>query len=190
MAKQAQTPKELFSLFAKLKGEEQSEFLCLIGGYVTGEAMFEMAECLNDRNKERFLLFFEKQVWDLTYGQVLKRAVVLAKEHPELAERELAMRVHDETMLAFDRHYKEIGELERTRIKEKRDRKPDPEIVERNVRICELRKADPKTWSRKKLARKFEVTERMIGKILAEESNWRQLKGVQGLTGRTAQNRN
>lgn len=61
MEKQALTPKDLFALFAKMKGDDQRQFLRQIGGYVTSEALYEMTGCMTDREKEGFLEYFDKR---------------------------------------------------------------------------------------------------------------------------------
>jgi hypothetical protein len=57
----------------------------------------------------------------------------------------------------------------------KRNRRSDPEIVKRNVEICNLRQENPTLWSQGKLGRKFGINPRTVRKILAEEKKWRDL---------------
>ncbi len=63
--------------------------------------------------------------------------------------------------------------------KSKRNRKSSPEIVRRNVEICDLRK-DRKRWSLGRLAKKFEVTTRNITLIIKAEDKWRSLASELG----------
>ena len=58
----------------------------------------------------------------------------------------------------------------------------DPETVKRNVEICNLRNEDKKKWSQGRLAKKFNVTDRYIRKVLEEESKWRQILAKQERT--------
>jgi len=55
--------------------------------------------------------------------------------------------------------------------KRKRDRKSDPETIRRNVEICD---AFHKEGNKKKLARRFGVTDRYIRQVIKEESHWRE----------------
>jgi hypothetical protein len=57
----------------------------------------------------------------------------------------------------------------------RRNRKSDPEIVRRNVHICDLRKQDTKKWSLGRLAKDFDLAKSAIQKILREEPKWRRL---------------
>ena len=57
----------------------------------------------------------------------------------------------------------------------KRNRKSDPEIVRRNVEICDRRKQDRKKWSISRLARIYDLSHRNINLILKDEQKWRRL---------------
>jgi hypothetical protein len=77
--------------------------------------------------------------------------------------------------IAIQNHYiPQLQEILKDQ-KQKRDRKHDPEIVRRNVEICDRRKEDPKAWSLKKLAAKYKISIRNITLILLDEAKWRQL---------------
>ena len=73
-----------------------------------------------------------------------------------------------------------MTELIESQLKERRDRKPDPETINRNVAICDLRKQDPVTWSQGRLAKHYDVTPRYIRKVLEEEDRWRLLASQLG----------
>ena len=108
---------------------------------------------------------------------------VLLKEARRLARGELS-NVSDEE---FDKTFGEqigasiysliraIYKRAEERFRKKRDRKSDPETIRRNVEICELRKQDRKRWSLARLAKRFEVTDRYIRKVIQEEAKWRSL---------------
>jgi hypothetical protein len=56
-----------------------------------------------------------------------------------------------------------------------RNRRSSPEIIRRNVEICDRRKQDRKHWSLVRLARTYKVSKRTITKVLKEEDKWRRL---------------
>ena len=74
-----------------------------------------------------------------------------------------------------------ISKAEAAKLKAERDRKSDPDTIQRNVEICDLRKQDPKKWSHRMIGRKYALTPQAVAKILKEESKWRQL-GAQAPT--------
>jgi len=57
----------------------------------------------------------------------------------------------------------------------RRNRKSDPEIINRNVEICQLRQHDPKLYSLTKLAKRFDLPRSSISRILKEKEKWHQL---------------
>jgi hypothetical protein len=72
----------------------------------------------------------------------------------------------------------EQTEAENKHLKEqaaKRNRKSSPEIIARNVEICDRRKQDKKHWSIGRLARAYKVSHRAITLVLQEENKWRRL---------------
>lgn len=99
----------------------------------------------------------------------------MAREQPQIADEEFDKLLNErvgERMALYDQ---KISELERAKLKKKRDRKSDPEIVRRNVEICDRRKQDRKKWSIGKLAKTYKLSHRGITLVLRDEPKWRRL---------------
>jgi hypothetical protein len=55
-----------------------------------------------------------------------------------------------------------------------RNRKSAPETIRRNVEICNLRDKDPRTWSLRRLARKYHIKWQSIQRIVKNCQHWRE----------------
>jgi hypothetical protein len=119
-------------------------------------------------------MVFEDLLWRL-FPIMLREAIKVAREYPEATDAELERRLSEHCRAMQTEYDRQIGELARAELKEKRDRKSDPETVKRNLEICVLRKKDKRKWSIAKLARQYQLTPRAITKILSAEAKWHWL---------------
>lgn len=169
------TPKAVYDLFTQLENDDARAFLRLVADSISAEAIYDMAHCLTEPELYQFSKLFGDELWKSVYPQILKSAIRLARENQTATNEELERMVDAEVRDAIEEHTKSIAELERARVKEKRDRHSDVETVKRNVEICDLRNADKKLWSLRRLAKQFKVTPQYIAKILKSETEWRRL---------------
>jgi hypothetical protein len=117
---------------------------------------------------------------ETAYPLLLQTACRVARAQPNLTGSDFEIAVNQAVKGVMDEYDRIIGEREAAKLKEQRDRKSDPEIIRRNVEICDLRKQDPKKWTLGRLAKKYDVTSRAIRKTLKEEAKWRRLKAEMG----------
>jgi hypothetical protein len=69
----------------------------------------------------------------------------------------------------------ELIEMGKAIGRHQRNRKSAEATIRRNIEICDLRKKDPKTWSFRRLARKYEIRWQSVQRIVAAEPKWRDL---------------
>jgi hypothetical protein len=142
----------------------------------TAEVPFVVCNELPLTEQGRFAeMMFEELLWRV-FPLLQRTARELIREDPSLSDEQFDKELHERVKQHMDVYNREISELERAKLKEARDRKPDPETVRRNVEICNLRKQDPAKWSLGQLAKKYEMTKQSIKKIIEEESKWRRLE--------------
>jgi hypothetical protein len=111
--------------------------------------------------------FLRKACSDLTGDEFYK---LIATLRP--AEQEHFWKLVDKLLEPW--LIKAIG-LAIRQFKKERDRKSDPEIIKRNVKICDLRKESRKVWTLGRLAKDHEMTRQSIQAILKAEKKWRRL---------------
>jgi hypothetical protein len=169
------TPKVLHDLYVALSNERQREFLEMVARTSTAEVPFLMAGQMDAQEMKRFSDMVEESLARQFFPGLLHEARKLARDKPQLSDEDFEKLLNDRMVSAHARLTRDISELEAASLKEHRDRKPEPSVVKRNVEICDLRKADKKTWSQGRLAKKFDITPRRIRSILAEEEKWRRL---------------
>jgi hypothetical protein len=168
------TPRALADLYALMSAEDQRAFLRLLGGMSTGEAPFLIASQLPPTEAERFADRVHETLGGLLFPLIFEEARRLARERPEATDAEFDRELLERASRAVEVSHEKITELALARFKEQRDRKPDPEIVRRNVEVCDRRKQDPSHWSLSRLAKAYDLTPRMITKILEAEPEWRR----------------
>lgn len=169
------TPSQLLDLYQLLTKEHQYQFLAMLGRCSIGEVPFVVASSLEPLELKRFADFvFEEMTWHF-FPILEQEARRIARESPDISDEDFDRILH-ERVKASQKHYdRELSSLHEARLKEGRDRKSDPRTIARNVEICDLRSADAKQWSLKKLANKHGLSVRAITKILNEEPKWRRL---------------
>jgi hypothetical protein len=168
------TPKELLDVYELLSEENQRAFLRLLGGRLSGEALFAMLGCLHRSEYGVFIDSFHGLLAETLYPVYIREARRVAKESSNLSDEEFDRQVTARVQQATDQFKAEIGSEERDKLKAERNRQSNPETVRRNVEICDLRLQDPKRWTHGRLARKYGKTSQLIRKILKEETEWRR----------------
>ena len=152
---------------------QKVEFLRLFGEQATSVLARVLLENLPllEKNKllESVLLPHAEQIIPL----IVRAAIQAVKKNPSLNIAEIQALIQryktDETV------HETIADIEAAKLAKKRNRKPDPKILRRNIQICNLRNKDPKKWTQGKLRKKFGLnTTDHVKKILKQETKWRQ----------------
>lgn len=169
------TPQAIFDLYVLLSNNDKVAFQNLLARISTAESIFLLAKELPITELGRFSdMMFQEITWHL-FPILEREARRLAREKPELSEEEFDKEFHERIKQSTELYNREVAELEGAKLKEQRDRKSDPEIVHRNVEICDHRRQDRKRWSIGKLAKTYDLSHRAITLILRDEEKWRRL---------------
>lgn len=174
------SPQAVFDLYALLPDEGKQEFLRLVGRISTAEAPFVVTRELDLTEQGRYAEMVFKEILWRFFPFLEQEARRLAREKPQLSDEEFEKEHHERMKQYAELRDREIGELERAKLKKQRDRKSDPGNVKRNLEICNRRRQDRKKWSLGKLAKTYRLTPRAITKIISEEEKWRRLAAQPG----------
>ncbi len=168
-------PKSVFDSYCLLSNDDKRAFIEMLARVSTAEVPFLIAREMPPPEVERFSdMVFKEITWQL-FPLLQREARVLAREKPQMSDEDFDREFHDRIKASMENYNKEIAALERAKMKERRDRKSDPETVRRNVEICDRRKQNRKTWSIGKLAHVYKLSHRAITLILRDELKWRRL---------------
>lgn len=168
------TPAVLYGLYADMSDDDQNAFLKLLGADATAEAPFVMASALGLIEAGRFTELIGQEIMARLLPLLVQSAREAARGNPGLPDDEFDRLLREQVGRTLAEYDAKISELEGAKLKQQRDRKNDPEMVRRNVEICERRK-DRKQWSLKKLARHYHTSVRNITLIVKDEAKWRRL---------------
>ena len=167
------TPRAIFDLYTSLSDEDKVAFLRLLGRTMSVQGFAVVFDSMPILLQLEWAARFQRQfIADVLPGLLLD-AIRAGREYPQAEEPELA-KLAQQKSAEFHEHIRALVEA---RVKQARDRKSDPEIVRRNVEICDLRKQDRQKWSLGMLGKKYDLTKQAIKKILEEEDKWRRLAG-------------
>ena len=169
------TPKALFDLYSLLSNESKFIFHKLVASEASMHIPLFIAANLCESEKECFGQFFFKKNVELLMPFLISKAVEVVRSNQEKNNDELARLLVNSVRDFGERFVGEAVAQATKTLKTKRDRKSDPDIIRRNVNICDLRKQDRKKWSLLKLAKHFKKDKRTITGILEEESKWRKM---------------
>jgi hypothetical protein len=170
------TPRAVADLFNMLSPEDQVKALSQMA--VTAEHVWRVMDQLPELEKKAFSdRVFNDMAW-MVFPFVIDCAIKVFRQYPNLSDEDLHNRINGlakQTLSAFE---EERDKLATAQEKARRDRKPDPATIRRNLEICDLRRRDPKTWSLKKLARKYELSRERVHQILKDEPEWLRLQAT------------
>lgn len=170
------TPQQLRDLYSMLTPEKQREFLLLLGRVSAWEDPFLIVHELPPAESEKFSNEIFRTMFAHLYPLMLQEARKFARDNTGMSDEEFDKHFRPHVNAMLENYVHQIRELEATKIKAQRDRKSDPEIIKRNVEICDLRKQDAKKWTQGRLAKHFGLSSAgSIRSILAEEEKWRRL---------------
>jgi hypothetical protein len=169
------SPTAVFDLYVLLPEEQKKAFIKLLASVSTAEVPFVICNELSLPEKGRFAeMMFEELLWRV-FPLLQQTARNLIREKPDLSDEQFDKELHERVKARMEEYEESISELERAKLKERRDRKSDPATVRRNVEICDLRRRDQAKWSLGRLGKKYGMTKQSVKKILAEETKWRRL---------------
>jgi hypothetical protein len=174
---QPATTGAVFDLYLLLSEDGRREFLRRLANISDAPVLFQFFRDMTVPERVRFSEMVSGTLARDLLPLLVKQAVEIARADPHISDEEFARRIEADSMRTLDRNNASLLAIDRAQVKEKRDRKSDPETIRRNVEICDLRKQDPKKWSYRRLARQFKITPQAIGLILKGETKWRRLAG-------------
>lgn len=169
------TPQVLIDLFDILLSEDKKKFFVLLGRRSIAETVFVILNELSNTEQWRFTELIHKVLTAKIYPFLLQKARRFARDNPQLSDEEFDRLFREDMAKSSEYYERELRNLVRAQLKEERDRPSDPEIIKRNVQICDLRKKDSKKWSLGKLAQHFKRDKKTISDILKDEIKWRRL---------------
>ena len=167
------TPKAIFDLFILLSHESQTTFLKLLAGSSLAEVPLIIAANLSEVERRRFGQIEFTHAVDMMMPFLLTKAVELARDHPKVSDQRLLELLSERVKTFAEDFARQASEMERRKLKDKRDRKSDPATIRRNVEICDRRKRDRKKWSLGMLAKHFKISIRAVTLVISAEIEWR-----------------
>lgn len=174
------TPQEVFDKYLLLSPSEMGEFLRMVGSVSSADAAWVLVSSFGPIERDRFTTAVFNEMFSQFFPVVFRTAREVAKENRDISDDEFDAELYKRVAQLQAEYDQAIGEREATKLKAKRDRKPDPETIRRNVEICDLRKTDKRHWSQGRLAKKYHITTRAIRSILKDETKWRKLAARMG----------
>jgi hypothetical protein len=169
------TPQSIVDRFLRLPANDRVEFAKLLGKEMPAELANVMFGAMETIEFNRLVSMLVDDMWRSILPSMVNAAIRIAREAPDLDGPPLeaaVFRFHQHEMEMMRR---DLVAAEAAEFKHKRNRKSSPDTVRRNIEICDLRKDNPKHWSHGRLAKKFDVTDRMIRSVLKQEQKWRRL---------------
>lgn len=176
------SPREVIDKYLDLTVEDQKEVIRALGGMLRAEAIYGMMLEMNIAERLRLQDLLFEDLAGAYFLTLIQQARQIAKEMQGLPDEEFAQTVLERFSKSQEEIRQSIRETEATKLKAARDRKPDLEIAKRNIEICDLRRQDKRHWSQGRLAKKYDLDQRTIRKILKEELTWRRIVAGTGPT--------
>lgn len=167
--------KAVFDLYVLLSDDDKCAFVRLLGQHSTAEAAVLHMTNLSRQQHARFSELMFPYFVETAYPLLLQSACRVARDQPNLTGTDFAIAVDRSVKEVMHEYDRIIGEREAAKLKEQRDRKSDPEIIRRNVQICNRRKGDAKKWTQGRLSREYQLDKKTIRDILRDELKWRQM---------------
>jgi hypothetical protein len=174
MAVESFSARTLIDLFSLLSKEERENFLKLLGQRLLGEEPLLITSEMPLQEKEKYLKLYLSPMMGVMFPILAKTAGDMARVMPMASNDDLGKAINKTVMDTFNEYGSTIAKVELDKAKIERDRKSDPEIIKRNVHICDLRISNPGKWTQGKLSKHFKISPQGIRKILSEEAEWRQ----------------
>lgn len=169
------TPEVLYDLYLALSNDDQLSFLRLVADASTAEVPFLMSGQLSIPEQARFAEMLTEGVLKQGFPLMLQHALHVAETMPGASRDQQLATLHDLVKQNQEHYDRTIGEREQAKFKAQRERKSDPEIVRRNVEICDLRKQDTTKWTLGRLANRYKISRQNVGLVLNDEARWRRL---------------
>jgi hypothetical protein len=170
------SPRAVAELFNLLSPEDQVK--ALIQMTVTAEHVWRVVDQLPPLEQYAFSeLLFNKITW-MVFPIIIDSAIRVFRQSPDASDEELHTRINEQAKQTLSEFEEARDKLATAKEKQRRDRKPDPTTIRRNLEICDLRRRDPQKWSLKKLARKYKVSRERVHQILKDESEWLRLQST------------
>jgi hypothetical protein len=169
------TPKVLCDLYSRYSKGEKDEFLKRLARISSGREIVFMVNELPKSQQWEFSSRIYTTIVNLALPLCVSRAAQLVQENPDLTHEALKEKLALSVTAFVEDAAKDMSELRLEQFKKKRERKSDPETVQQNIEICDLRKKDKRRWSLGALAKKFGMARQSVSNVLKEEEKWRRL---------------
>ena len=170
------TARFLVDQFTHLDAEQRREFLVLFSGTIAANEAHLIFTGLDPPEKMRFAELTTQPIAVKFFHILLQEAIRIARERAPIRDDDFDRLLHEQVRELLEGQSKDMEELERAELKEKRERKSDVKTIRRNVEICDLRR---KNWSLKKLAGRFGMKYQTVQIIVKDEAKWRKLAAGQ-----------
>lgn len=171
------TPQSVFELFKSLDNDAQRAFVRLLSHFISVEGFFDMLAQLDPLEQKKFTDMVSDELLAHLLPYFARTAIDLVKQSPDANVDELVPLLIAREAERQKLHDEELSKLAEAKLKGQRDRKSDPGVIRRNVEICDLKRANAKLWSHRRLGKKYELSPQAISLILKEEAKWRQMAG-------------
>lgn len=168
------TPQKLFDYYWRLTYEQKIEFIKLLAKISTPDVVLILADGLSKPEKFEFAGQYTQHIIDGLMPVVIEQAWNILKQKPKIEKDKFVEDAKVKVKEWVEEISREVAEVEREKLKEKRDRQSDSENVVRYVEIINFAQSNPKI-KQNALAKKFDLSPSMIRKILKEETKWRTL---------------
>lgn len=174
------TPKVLYDLYASLAADQQNEFLKILAQNSTPKLPLVLMSYLPKAQHielvQRVFGHLVEKLWPIMAKQILE----VLRAHPDVKGEDLTQKAVESFKNWGELATKVIAQNETEKIKRKRDRKSDPEVVKRNAKICEQRRSNPRKWTLGQLMLEYGFSKSTIQSILRKEAKWKELMNGYG----------
>lgn len=161
--------------FRQLTTEQRIAFVRLIANESDCALLGEFWNALPIKEQIEFMHPLLEEMAKRLRPILIRETIMVVKRFPDLSEEELLEEIskrYEQTLMEVEEG---LAIREEHKFKSLRNRKSSPATIRQNVEICDLRQANPKKWSLRRLAMKYEMDWRSIQRIVKAESKWRQL---------------
>jgi hypothetical protein len=166
------TAEAVYELFHSLTNDEQLAFISRLAKNVTAECVLKMMAELTELEQVRFADLFAKNGGEWLLTICTAEAVKVARG--ETDDNRLASAVINAADQKLADARQQMAELERIKLKQARDRSPDPETIRRNIQIIEMHEQKPHLTPGQ-LGVVFKKSRQHISTVLKEKMKWRSL---------------
>jgi hypothetical protein len=121
------TPSVLRDLFLLLGHDDQGAFLRLLAGHLTAGAQFTMLNELPRTELKRFTDMIHEELLGSLFFHMMGQAIEIVRDNPAASTAEAVEELNRRMRQTHEQYDRVLHDLEAAKLKQVRDRKPDPE---------------------------------------------------------------